>query len=152
MHKNQITNTSQSSFSRPRTLHVSLHQRRLVPLVFLRPGPSPGAWAPTSFLSRADQVSLSLVNAARSSSGDITITKQLINGIKVYMHWRHTLSPQAVAVQSNTYKDTFLTYLPSWMVIAGKWHQSTGRRNSLSPPIAVQPSKSPIKEIKPKDP
>lgn len=73
-------NTSQSSLTRSRTLHVLLHQTSRATL-FLRPGPSPGAWAPTSFLSRADQVSLSLVNAARSSSGDITRTKQTMNGI-----------------------------------------------------------------------
>lgn len=99
-------NTSPSSLTRPRTLYVLLHQTPRATL-FLRSGPPPAAWALTSFLSRAYQVLLSLVNAARSSSGDITHTKQLMNGINVYMHRRHTFFPQAGAVQSNTYNDFF---------------------------------------------
>lgn len=127
-------NTNQSSLTRPRNF---FYIRQLVPLLLIRPGPSM-VWASTSFLSRADQVSFSLVNAARSSSDDVTSRNWLINGVSVYRHWRHTLSLQAVALQSNTYKDTFQMYLLSFMVIAGKWHQSKGRRNSLSPPIAVK--------------
>lgn len=75
-------NTSPSSLTRPRTLYVLLHQTPRATL-FLRPGPLPVAWAPTSFLSRAYQVLLSLVNVGRSS---ITHSKQLMNGINVYMH------------------------------------------------------------------
>lgn len=78
-------NTSPSSLTRPRTLYVLLHQTPRATL-FLRPGPLPAAWAPTSFLSRAYQVLLSLVNAARSSSGDNTHIKLLTNGINVYLH------------------------------------------------------------------
>jgi len=34
------------------------------------------------------------------------------------------------------------------MVIAGKRHQSKGRRNYLTPPVAVQPCKSPMKTLR----
>lgn len=57
--------------------------RCLGPLVFPRPGHSPGAWAPTAFLSRALGVSLALGNAAKSGTGDTTSTKGPIDGINV---------------------------------------------------------------------
>lgn len=112
MHKKPVTDTGPPRFTWPWTLHVVLSQVSCATCISYRPGPSPGAWAPTAFLSRALWVSLALGNAAKSGSGDTTSAKGPINGINVKRHWRLS---QAVAVPRDTYKDIFLMFCcPEW--------------------------------------